>query len=365
MNSGDGSMRLLKVLPFLMLLFLTGCASTGPSTIARDRFDYITAISESWKRQMMLNLLKIRYTDAPVFMDVASVINSYEVAGEISLRGQVADKFNNSLAGDQILSLGATGRYVDRPTISYQPLSGDKFARSMMMPIPISAVLFLIQSGYPADLVMRVCMNSINGLDNSYGGPGNPREGNPKFHELVSEIRKSQSVGGMGMRLKIAKDKQPVVMFLRPVNDEAMAASNRRIRELLGLDGSANEYTVVIGDFPDNNLEVSMLSRSILQVMVDVASYVDIPAADAAEGRVYAPQRTPEQARLFPPLITIRTGSTAPGDAFVSIQYRNQWFWIEDRDRPSKQMLTFLMMLFSLTETSTVQAAPILTVPTR
>jgi len=358
-------MRSFRVIPLLMLFLLTACASTGPSTIARDRFDYITAISESWKRQLMLNLLKIRYADAPVFMDVASVINSYEVAGEVSLRGQLADKFNNALAGDQILSLGATGRYVDRPTISYQPLSGDKFARSLMMPIPISAVLFLIQSGYPADLVMRVCMNSINGLDNSYGGPGNPREGSPKFHELVSAIRRSQSVGGMGMRMKTAKDRQPVMMFLRPADDAAMAAPNRRIRELLGLDPSANEFTVVIGDFPDNNLEVSMLSRSILQVLVDVASSIDVPADDLADGRVYAPQRTPEQERLFPSLITIRTGSTAPGDAFASVQYRNRWFWIEDRDRQSKQMLTFLMMLFSLTETSAVQAAPILTVPTR
>jgi len=358
-------MQLFRVLPLLMLFLLTACASTGPGTIARDRFDYITAISDSWKRQMMLNLLKIRYTDAPVFMDVASVINSYEVAGEISLRGQVADKFNNALAGDQILSLGATGRYVDRPTISYQPLSGDKFARSLMMPIPISSVLFLIQSGYPADLVMRICMNSINGLDNAYGGPGNPRAGSPKFHELVSSVRQLQSVGGMGMRIKIAKERQPVVMFLRPVNDEAMAAPNRRIRELLGLDGSATEFTVVFGDYPDSNLEISMLSRSILQVMVDVASYIDVPVTDAAEGRVYNPLRTPEQERLFPPLIKVRSGSAVPGDAFVSVQYRNQWFWIEDRDRQSKQMLTFLMMLFSLTETSAVQAAPILTVPTR
>ena len=358
-------MRLFKVLPFLILLLMTACASGGPGTIARDRFDYITAISESWKRQMMLNLLKVRYTDAPVFMDVASVINSYEVAGELSLRGQLADKFNNALAGDQILSLGATGRYVDRPTISYQPLSGDKFARSLMMPIPISSVLFLIQSGYPADLVLRVCMNSINGLDNSYGGPGNTREGSPKFHELVSAIRQSQAGGGMGMRIKPAKDRQPMVMFLRPVDDEATAAPNRRIRKLLGLDGSATEFTIVIGDFPDNNLEVSMLSRSILQVMVDVSSSIDVPAADLAEGRVYTPQRTPDQERLFPPLITIRTGSAVPVDAFVSVQYRKQWFWIEDRDRQSKQMLTFLMMLFSLTETSSAQAAPILTVPTR
>ena len=36
---------------------------------------------DSWKRQMLLNLLKVRYTDAPVFLDISSVINSYSLEG--------------------------------------------------------------------------------------------------------------------------------------------------------------------------------------------------------------------------------------------------------------------------------------------
>ena len=47
------------------------------ATVARDRFDYITAISDSWKAQMLLNVVKLRYADAPVFLDVASVITQY------------------------------------------------------------------------------------------------------------------------------------------------------------------------------------------------------------------------------------------------------------------------------------------------
>src|SRR5262249_28446294 len=57
----------------LSVLFLTGCFTIGPRTVARDRFDYSTAISESWKRQTLLNLIKIRYADAPVFLDVTSI----------------------------------------------------------------------------------------------------------------------------------------------------------------------------------------------------------------------------------------------------------------------------------------------------
>ena len=52
-----------KVFPTMILVFtgLNGCASIGPGTVARDRFDYILAISDSWKSQMLFNLVKLRY----------------------------------------------------------------------------------------------------------------------------------------------------------------------------------------------------------------------------------------------------------------------------------------------------------------
>jgi hypothetical protein len=353
--------KIVSIFAVTATLLASGCSSIGPGKVARDRFDYVTSISESWKRQMLLNLLKVRYSDSPVFMDVASVINAYELTGEVNLSGQVPVIGR----GDQFVSGGAAGRYSDKPTITYQPLSGDKFTRSLMLPIPIPGILFLIQSGYPADLVLRVCVNSINDLQNSFGGPGRPQAGDPKYRELIAAVRESQAAGGMGMRVKPTKDKQVEVMFVRPSTDEAIAAPVRRIRELLGLNKSASEFNIVYGTYPENDTEIAILSRSILQVLIDLASYIDVPEVDVAEGSVYSLQRTPEQERMFPRLLTVRCGPLAPGNAHVAVNYRNQWFWIEDRDRQSKQMFNFLMFLFSLTETGTVQAAPIVTIPAR
>lgn len=79
-----------------------GCASIGPGTVIRERFDYVTCISEYRKGQMLLNLLKVRYGDGPVFMDAASLINAYEVTGDVSRRAQEA----KAGCGDQIASLG-------------------------------------------------------------------------------------------------------------------------------------------------------------------------------------------------------------------------------------------------------------------
>ena len=44
------------------------------------------------------------------------------------------------------------------------------------------------------------------------------------------------------------------------------------------------------------------------------------------------------------------------------IRYRDYWFWIDDRDLPSKGVFSSLMFLFTLTESGSGQVSPVLTV---
>lgn len=354
-------MRKKIVVSFLNILaFLTaGCAGIGPPTVARDRFDYVSAISESWKRQTLHNLLKTRYADAPVFMDVTSVINQYALEGQVQLGATWGEA---PLTGDS-QTVGGSGKYTDRPTITYSPLMGEKFTTSLMTPIPVPGILFLLQSGYPADYVIRITVHTINGIDNQYGGSITGRIADQRFRDLIKSLRKIQIGGGLGMRVIPEGDKRAIVMFFRQVTDEVIADELKKARELLGLNPDAREFRVVYGSFASDDKEIAILSRSMLQIMVDFASYIDVPPSDVAEGRVYASQHEGEEAE-FPPLIRVRNSVSKPDDAYVSVRYRDRWFWIDDRDYPSKRMFTFLMFLFSLTETGGPQAAPIVTVPT-
>jgi hypothetical protein len=127
-----------------LLLTFVGCAGVGPHSVARDRFDYTTAISDSWKAQMLVNMVKMRYGDTPTFLDVASVINQYSVESQLDLRLTWVDHLIAALASNQ--SAGAAARYIDRPTITYAPIMGEKFARSLMTPIPPASILSLIQA---------------------------------------------------------------------------------------------------------------------------------------------------------------------------------------------------------------------------
>lgn len=333
----------------LLLAGLSGCASIGPSTIARDRFDYITAISDSGKSQMLLNLVKLRYGDAPVFLDMSSVINQYTVEGSLG--------YNSS-------SVAGQATYTDRPTITYVPVSGDKFARGLVTPIPPPVIVNLIQAGYPADLVLRLCVHAINGIHSRYGGSARSREADPEFYPLVEKLRKIQHAGEVGMRIQKTPDQdRSIIVFKKKVSPD-LEADVAEVRRILGLDPEALEFNVVYGSVAANDREIALLTRPMIEILIDLASYIEVPAAGLAEGRTF-PSPAPELVNGDPviPLIRILSSPQRPDDFFAAVPYRQDWYWIDDKDFPSKRLFSFVMFLFTFLETETKQGAPVITLP--
>jgi hypothetical protein len=134
---------------------------------------------------------------------------------------------------------------------------------------------------------------------------------------------------------------------------------------MLGLDPSATELRVVYGSVAANDKEIAILSRSILEVLIDLSSFIGVPAAHVADHRV-GPTAEPEVGPSGPirPLIRIGSSPERPPDAFAAVPYRDHWFWIDDRDIPSKRLFSFLFFIFTLTETGTKETPTVLTIPT-
>ena len=328
-------MRRIEVLPSFAPLFAAlalataGCANIGPKTIPRDRLDYQEALSTSWKTQTLQNIVRLRYADPPVFMDVASIVNSY--SWEAGANAGVS--FGPNI--DQENSLGARGTYTERPTITYSPLMGDKFTKSVMTPVTPVSILSLIQVGYPVDAIFRICVKSINGISNQSGAYALRRPADPSFVPLLEALRRIQTSGAVGLRLEKRAGQETALLILRGAASAEMGSDQRFVAQALGLK-AADEYRLVFGALPGSGDEIAMLTRSMLEIMAEIGSGIDVPETDVEEQRV-APAPTFEGAlaTALPPILRVRCTPGKPGDAYAAAQYRGQWFWIDDRDVPS------------------------------
>ena len=112
----------------IVALVAVGCKSSiGAKTGPRDQFDYAEALRDAWKEQMLLNMVGLRYAEAPMFLKVTSVINQYSLEGTVAVATPGYDQ--QSVVNPP---LTVAGRYADRPTITYLPLSGAEFTRSVL-----------------------------------------------------------------------------------------------------------------------------------------------------------------------------------------------------------------------------------------
>ena len=245
----------MTVLGLTALLFVSGCATIGPSTIARDRFEYSTAIADSWKRMMLLNIVKLRYGDTPIFLETSSVVSQYALETMVN----AGASFSDGLLGDNI-SVGGTAKYADRPTITYVPLTGQKLSQSLISPIPPDELFGLIQAGWRVDLLLRICVSAINGHFNGSAVQMRPRVPDPKFLQLVEVLGRIQDAGGMGMRIVKKEGEKKAVTFFRRHFDESLEKDVLLAMELLGLDPKANEYNLVYGSIQKDDKEIAILT---------------------------------------------------------------------------------------------------------
>ena len=342
------TMHRVHAIAALLAVLVSGCAHIGPETIPRDRFDYGAAVGDSWKRETLLNVVKLRYADTPVFLEVSQIINQYELKGEVRLGAE--------FAGTDKQTIGGTGVYADRPTITYKPLGGQSYTRSLLTPIEPLSLVYLMRSGWSVDLLLRTCVRSINGLSNRSNKVARP-ETLPQFNEVVEILERVQDSGRVGMRVEKRPSGPAALMFFRQPGAGAVAEDLRRLKQLLGLDPEADEFELAFGNLAEHGRQIAMLTRSVLEIMIQFSVQVEVPPEHTAEGRVF-----PGMPADVDRLLRVHSGRDAPADAFLRVRYRDHVFWIDDRDLASKRSFLFLNVLFSLVETGVSGAGAVLTV---
>lgn len=364
------------------VLMFQGCQSIGVGSVPRDRADYGAAIADSWKEQTLLNIVKLRYFDTPTFLDISSVISSYQVQGEISFAREIFPRAPQ----DSNRAFGLSGSYTDRPTVSYAPLTGEKFVNSLLRPIPPQAIFAMILSGHQADFILRATARAINDVYNHTSAPSRARQEDPAFTRVVVALRRIQQAGALGMRVEQPHGggqgsvrieiQQPGTrgerqgrgditwVFFRENVGAEVDADIRFVREALGIASNVRELRLTFGSLRSDGSELALFTRSIMEILVELSAGVEVPAQHVAEGRardMTAPAMDTDP-RMYP-VARIKVSSERPQEAFSAVRYRNHWFWIDDRDLASKRVFTFLRMFSSIAETGVTPQLPVLTIP--
>ena len=358
--------RRMGIIMLLGCLSLCGCFSLGTTRFYEDQLGYARALGDAENSETLLNVVRLRYGDTPIALQATQVISGYQLQRNVTGGFEFFPAANPST----FLSGSASAQLQQNPTFTFQPVSGEQFAQSFIRPLSPAEILPLAMGGLPIDVLGRLTVQSINGHSNAVALTQTGAAGSPDFFLLLQDLRRLQVAGLLGVRLQrnaatagTHSDSGPghVYLSIAKASDPDLLAAVDEAKRLLGMAPSVREAEVVYGGSPEPG-HVSVLTRSILFVLGQLAIQIEVPPDDVARHRTLA---TVANVGLeHRPVVTIHSGAAAPADVFTSVQYRRTWFWIAEDDFDSKLAFSVVQILLALARTEHPPGA-ILTIPAR
>ena len=388
---------------------LTGCSSVGPKALQRDHSRYSQVLREIQDEHRLLNLVRLRYMETPVFLQITSINTTYNVS--VNANASVADL---SRIGTST-GAGVGGSYGETPTFTYSLPASQEFFGRMVAPLSAEQLAPLTMSG--AGGFLRLGLRRINQLENvsSYTGwkaeePDSYTEFNEVLHIIreleraslidftfnISTTQVSSPFDKLGEHSSIHEAIQVGMMFFKNDDDQWVARSGKmvpymrfagsfandprvlRLRELLNLEPGKYSFPIVDVDFaPTERIrlatdrpaaalepgatfgEIVIVNRSMLEIMGIASRSVQVPDQHLQAG-LAAPDED-----VLGDMLTIKSSEEKPANAAIAVPYKGTWFYIEANDLNSKATFLRLNALFEVTAGRVAGTDPILTIPVK
>jgi hypothetical protein len=373
---------------------------------------YNEVVRDTNDEQLLINIVRLRYADSPVFIDLPNITSQFEVAG----RGNYLGGAGNQFPGRTNLGFGELSLR-DTPTLSYHPREGREIAKALLTPLSAD-LLIVVNAGANLEQLLLCTMNDINDVPNAPGatilipqvaddnslyvrgirllaslrardatelafgtteeteGSSDPiPRGSVQGRDLLNAARDSYvyRTQGEGQVTLLKREKGLYLRVRDPyVHSPEMEEAARIFRLTPGLSKYRikSELTEEVNPrlpSPLGSDTIYLNLRSVLQIMTFLSKGVCVPEDHVRSG--FAPVTPGPDGRPFDwTQVTagnflVHAQKHRPRGAEVAVSYRGYWFYIAADDVKSRAVLAILEVVFALQESDGRNVGPLLTLP--
>ena len=295
----------------LSLTALLGGCAVANKAIRSDFTDFNNIIQYNQTQQMLLNLVRMHFREAPLFLQPGSLTASYESQVGASLDWSIA--FPGSSNSTDV---GLNYSFSSKPTVSYSPVEGKNYAQQLLAEISPDTFCLLLRSGWPVSELVELLVERVNlpGSDTLVNNQTSASD--PAFNAFVTTLQTAQHNGELAI--------------VSNTGTPALALGKQII--------------------PLNALQF----RSLFDVMFAASKNTQTPPDQASRVKAGGGNG----------VLDIRVSKSPSNDSMVWVKYAGYYYSISHDDIRSKDTLALFMQLYRI-QAAPAGAAPILTIPAR
>lgn len=346
----------------LGVMVVAGCSNYGSVQLPPDRLSYNTSLQYSDTQQIVLNIVRLRYTDIPYFLTVNNVVSqfSYSRTGSLNIANNTSSPPALSGSANGAVSLS------ESPTLTYTPLQGEDYAKRLLAPIDLSVLYQLIRSGWGVDKILRLLIQRLGPYDNASLASRQTSERAPTYEAF-------QAWGLMMRDLEYTHH-----LAVEPVEFQGGFSLKVIIK---GFKTIPQKYLVrlqKIGITPEtpafwiDSTPVKMplhyyaQVRSVLELLNYLSKGVVVPP-DHLKQHV-ARTTYDKNHKVFDwhvitrGQIKVLSSRMKPDNDYLSVRYHGYWFYIADDDFHTKETLNIVSVIMGIYQGDVKSVLPVFTV---
>ena len=352
----------------------------------RARVSSNEAVQISDQRELLLNLVRLRYEEAPEFLAISGISTQMNFNAAASIGGEIGEVGNADVG---FVSPGASVGYSESPTITFVPRRDQEFTRQLVAPVELDSIYLLSRYGWGIDRVLLLIVSDLNGLRNADGrtpltdehlefrkvaarlqeleAENRARVDVERRREILSgpipveQVSASQVLDAAREGYRLERSEQGAYLIAGEQNHYVLTVDRGALAEseleAMALPTGKSVFELDVAGMPDA-VDLRLTTRSVLGSMAWLSSAVTVPSAHADVVPTVARNTVPRS------MMDIRVSTEPIEGTFLSVEHRGHWFYIDDRDVESKRTLGLLTSLVRLSiGAGGAQNVPVLTLP--